>query len=224
MDRLAAMRERYRELTDLVGMAELDGDFEEAGKLCREMVKLGIDIAELRAQAKKEGVVAVAKKSKKMLYFAYGSNLNIEQMGFRCPKAKPLGVSLMKDYVLEFRGSYSAVANVRRCKGSEVIGGLWEITKDCLEALDVYEGFPRLYRRVMVDVEYQGQMVQAIVYIMNKGPVIGLPSYRYYSTIREGYKDFGLDVATLEAAVVDAKEEVDAFTNWFKVQKAKKAN
>jgi len=43
-------------------------------------------------------------------YLAYGSNLNLEQMAYRCPTAKPVGVTTLKNYQLLFRG-----ATRRRC-------------------------------------------------------------------------------------------------------------
>ena len=42
--------------------------------------------------------------SKKQLYIAYGSNINLEQMAYRCPHSKVVGASEIKDYELEFRG------------------------------------------------------------------------------------------------------------------------
>ena len=53
---------------------------------------------------------------KEMIYIAYGSNMNMEQMKRRCPKATPIGKSMLKDYKLEFRG----VANIIECPGENV--------------------------------------------------------------------------------------------------------
>ena len=36
--------------------------------------------------------------SKKQLYIAYGSNINLEQMAYRCPHSKDLGTAEFKDY------------------------------------------------------------------------------------------------------------------------------
>ena len=41
----------------------------------------------------------------KHYYIAYGSNLNTEQMEFRCPTARPLGTAILRDRRLSFRGS-----------------------------------------------------------------------------------------------------------------------
>ena len=58
-------------------------------------------------------------KGKQRLYIAYGSNLNLEQMAFRCPTAKVVGKSELKDYELLFRGGRrGAVATVEPKAGS----------------------------------------------------------------------------------------------------------
>ena len=59
---------------------------------------------------------------KPTLYIAYGSNLNLPQMAFRCPTAEVVGKSELKDYGLLFRGSrYGAVATgqLRPCAALE---------------------------------------------------------------------------------------------------------
>ena len=38
-------------------------------------------------------------------YIAYGSNLNVRQMKFRCPTARIIGTSFINDYELLFKGS-----------------------------------------------------------------------------------------------------------------------
>ena len=41
----------------------------------------------------------------KKYYIAYGSNLNVQQMKFRCPGAKVVGKSVIKNYELLYKGS-----------------------------------------------------------------------------------------------------------------------
>ena len=38
------------------------------------------------------------------LYFAYGSNINLEQMAVRCPAAQVVGPAVLVGLVLLFRG------------------------------------------------------------------------------------------------------------------------
>ena len=57
--------------------------------------------------------------TKNTLYIAYGSNLNLPQMAFRCPTAKVVGASEIKGYELLFRGGRKgAVATVEPLEGS----------------------------------------------------------------------------------------------------------
>ena len=42
--------------------------------------------------------------SKPLLYVAYGSNINLPQMSFRCPHSKVVGTAMVKGWELEFRG------------------------------------------------------------------------------------------------------------------------
>ena len=89
----------------------------------------------------------------KTFYLAYGSNLNLEQMAHRCPTAKPIGTTVLKDYQLLFRGEHGgSVATVEPFKGKNVPCLLWEITPADEAALDRYEGFPFLYRKEKVKV------------------------------------------------------------------------
>lgn len=124
----------------------------------------------------------------KTLYLAYGSNLNLEQMAYRCPTAKPVGQVVLKDYQLLFRGGHGgAVATVEPFKGKTVPCLLWEITPADEAALDRYEGFPFLYRKEKVKVRLGKKNVETMVYIMNESRPFGTPSCYYYSIILDGY-------------------------------------
>ena len=136
------------------------------------------------------------------LYIAYGSNLNLPQMAFRCPTAKVVGASKIKDYELLFRGGRrSSVATVEPLKGSNVPALLWKLKERDLQALDRYEGFPSFYRKEILPVELKGKTVPAMVYIMNDGYPFGAPSDYYLNTILEGYQAAGFDTEIMEQAV-----------------------
>ena len=88
------------------------------------------------------------KKIRAKYYIAYGSNLNLEQMARRCPTAKVVGSTTLKNYRLMFRGgSHTAVATVERSCGDEVPVLIWRLQPRDEKALDVYEGWPHLYRK-----------------------------------------------------------------------------
>ena len=142
---------------------------------------------------------------KPTLYIAYGSNLNLPQMAHRCPTAEVVGASQLKDYELLFRGSRrSAVATVEPKEGSTVPVLLWRIQERDEVSLDLYEGYPRLYDKQMMDVELDGTTVSAMAYIMTPGHEFGIPSDYYVDTIWQGYVSAEFDTQILEDAVKKA--------------------
>jgi len=136
------------------------------------------------------------------LYIAYGSNLNIEQMKHRCPYAVPLGTAELTGYRLMFRGGSSSVATVEPMPEESVPVLIWEITPRCEEALDRYEGWPRLYRKETVPVDFNGKPTEAMVYIMNEVYPYGLPGDQYLNVIKVGYASAGFDTAVLDVAML----------------------
>lgn len=158
-------------------------------------------------------------RRKDTLYIAYGSNLNLPQMAFRCPTAKVAGTAELKDYELLFRGSrQGAVATVEPKEGSTVPVLLWKIKPKDEEALDRYEGYPNFYEKQMMEVELDGRTVSAMVYIMTPGHEFGIPSDYYADVIWQGYESAGFDTQTLEAAISHAydlalygRQEADPF-------------
>lgn len=125
------------------------------------------------------------------LYFAYGANLNLEGMRFRCPAARPVSAFLLQDWQLTFSG----VATIQPRPGAAVPGALWEITAECEDNLDVFEGFPFLYSKVYLA---QGNQ-EFMAYVMNDDPPAA-PSRSYFNTILEGYRDWNLPVSELHRA------------------------
>ena len=75
------------------------------------------------------------------LYVAYGSNLNKEQMRYRCPTAKFVGTGIIEGYELQFKGAlHSACATIAPKEGAAVPVGIWTIQKPDEKRLDLYEG------------------------------------------------------------------------------------
>jgi len=135
-------------------------------------------------------------------YIAYGSNLNTEQMRFRCPTAEKVVAGELKDYRLEFRGrENSAVATITPAKGYSVPILTWAIKAMDEKSLDRYEGYPFLYRKEDMELEIDGEKVQAMLYIMNEGRELGMPSEYYLETILEGYAEAGFDTAPIMDAL-----------------------
>ena len=144
------------------------------------------------------------KKSNKKLYVAYGSNLHLGQMRYRCPDAKVYGSGVIKNYSLTFWGNYhrNGVATILPSIKSDVPVGVFEISARDEKKLDVYEGWPHLYRKEDIEVVMDdGSVVTGMVYIMNEGGMSQCyPSDSYFNTIAVGYKAFGFDLGFLKAA------------------------
>jgi len=118
-------------------------------------------------------------------YFAYGSNMNLEQMKCRCPDSKLLGVAILKGYRFVYDGYSSyrkgAVANIVESPDEVVYGALYEISDSDEENLDRYEGYPTYYQKKMVKVvDLQGNEYEAMVYYRETREP-GLPSEEYES-------------------------------------------
>lgn len=142
---------------------------------------------------------------KKRLYIAYGSNLNKRQMEYRCPTAKPIAKTWLKDYQLVFQGHpFNAHANVIPKEGQEVPVAIWEISARDEASLDIYEGVKGgYYTKEYMEVEVAGEMQEALIYIMTPRPY-GNPSDGYLDTIAKGYKDFHFPMRVLNEAVIHA--------------------
>ena len=155
------------------------------------------------------------------LYLAYGSNLNLAQMRYRCPTAKVVGYTYLPDRKLVFRGaSMGSYLTLDEAPGAYpgVPCGVFEITERDLMFLDWYEGYPRFYRRGTVPVDHIwgvrtrqelpltcGKM--AMVYLMRSGHDLGQPAESYWQTCKQGYADFGFDPQFLERARLDSWPE-----------------
>ncbi len=131
------------------------------------------------------------------LLFAYASNLNRERMAERCPAADPLGLATLPDHRLVFRHG----ADVEPHAGSLTHGVVWRLTPEDMVALDHYEGFPSLYRKDFRQVHLAGgDALECLIYRMNRDGYAPPPE-DYVAVIREGYHDFCLPDAVLDAAI-----------------------
>jgi len=125
------------------------------------------------------------------LYFAYGANLSLDSMSWRCPRARPLTAFYLRDWRLELH----CHATIRPSAGDCVAGALWSITPDCEAGLDSFEGYPVYYRKQIV--EQDG--IQFMIYVMNE-PLSGSPGRGYVDLLREGYRDWHLPEPWLDRA------------------------
>lgn len=152
----------------------------------------------------------------KKYYIAYGSNLNVNQMHFRCPGARVIGVATLDGWQLLFKGSKTgSYLTIEQNEGYQVPVAVWEITPEDEAALDRYEGYPTFYYKREIPVSFAGIKTgkvrhrTAMVYIMHEDRPLGIPTRSYLYTCAEGYRTFGFDVEYLQQAVADSQEVND---------------
>ena len=130
------------------------------------------------------------------LYFAYGSNLNHEQMHIRCKDSRYIKSAFLEGYKLSFCAASRdyGVANIVKKKGSKVPGGIWEISESDEKELDIYEGYPTLYTKDFFNLN--GEKI--MFYIMKRKYSFIPPLRSYVDTIRQGYLHCNLDTEYLK--------------------------
>ena len=129
-------------------------------------------------------------------YFAYGSNLNFEQMAYRCPEAAVVGIAKLDGYELAFRRGYLTILPK---EDASVEGLIWSITDHDESQLDCYEGYPTFYDKETVTVtDADGTPHEIMVYTMNapyRDQLLPVSS-RYNAVVMQGC----LDAASLRSS------------------------
>ena len=137
-------------------------------------------------------------KTKKMkndltLYFAYGANLNLDGMNYRCPGYKAIAPAVLPNYRFAFKG----VADVEPLPDEKVYGALYLLNAKHMKSLDRFEGFPHLYIKKQVLVEVLDGLsprnfTKATVYVMRNSNHYAEPSKQYLNTILTGCQQWEL--------------------------------
>ena len=94
-----------------------------------------------------------------------GSNLNFDQMAYRCPEATVVGTAKLDGYELAFRRGYLTILPK---EGASVEGLIWSVTDHDESQLDCYEGYPTFYdKETMTVTDADGTPHEIMVYTMN---------------------------------------------------------
>lgn len=138
-----------------------------------------------------------------MLYFAYGSNMDPEQMRARCPGARFVAIGSLADHALCFP-RYSVlracgVASVIAKPGEHTWGVVYQMTLKDFDALDAFEDYREnraaelnSYNRVTLDIEMQGVPTAVSIYFAVHQESSYAPNAAYLRHIHEGARHFGL--------------------------------
>ncbi|MFR4838323.1 gamma-glutamylcyclotransferase family protein, partial [Ruminococcus callidus] len=89
----------------------------------------------------------------KKFYLAYGSNLNVKQMQFRCSDARIVGTAEIPNYQLLFKGSKTgSYLTIEPKQGCIVPAAVWSVSERDELALDRYEGYPHFYYKTELEL------------------------------------------------------------------------
>jgi gamma-glutamylcyclotransferase (GGCT)/AIG2-like uncharacterized protein YtfP len=142
-----------------------------------------------------------------MYYLAYGMNTNLEQMSKRCPLAKTLGRVVLENHKLAFKQFCDVVEEY----DTSMECALWDITENCESALDVLEGYPMFYDKKQVLVDFNGEVITAMIYFMQPNNQLAGPSTSYLNMVLEGYKSHNMDADQVYKAL---EETEHAYHSW----------
>ncbi|HEY6368169.1 MAG TPA: gamma-glutamylcyclotransferase family protein [Candidatus Binatia bacterium] len=131
-----------------------------------------------------------------MYYFAYGSNMNWEQMKRRCPSTQFVCVASLKDYHFAIarhsRLRNCGTANIVANAGSEVWGIVYDVSELDLVALDAFEDGYRREKLLVRASDDSQRSVEVLVYIAEKEDNVPLPNPDYKRLIVEGARHWNI--------------------------------
>lgn len=128
----------------------------------------------------------------KTFYFAYGSNMNQEQMADRCPGSEIGSLARLAGwrYFINGRG----YAGVEESPTDQVLGCLWSLDDEHVASLDRYEGVEgNYYSKETLEIEQMedGLKISALVYL-SVNREYGIPTPRYQGVVVSGARAIGL--------------------------------
>jgi gamma-glutamylcyclotransferase len=134
-----------------------------------------------------------------MYYFAYGINLNKNQMSENFPKSQPKFIATLYNYRLIFTGWarqwHGGTITLKHSNGDKVLGAIYEVPDIEWGRLDKFEDCPGNYERLKVTVnDEDGDPVEAVTYIKKRQMQMdeSKPSPEYLKIVQQGYKDWRL--------------------------------
>jgi gamma-glutamylcyclotransferase (GGCT)/AIG2-like uncharacterized protein YtfP len=125
-------------------------------------------------------------------YFAYGSNMDKEQMKDRGVIVHTKYKAVLPDFAFAFNKyskiDHSGKANIESKKGANVYGIVYEIDKSALESLDRYElGYER--QQIYVQLMPKNEKVRCLTYICKQGRLGLTPTQEYLAKIVKALKE-----------------------------------
>lgn len=125
-----------------------------------------------------------------LLYFAYGANMSMATMQYRCSDAQALGPAVLENH--RFFIGREGWGSVRPNRGDNVHGVLWRLSVRDLAALHAYELLHKgLYDLRRLPVLRDGRRVPALIYRLRRR-VSGRPHPGYIESIAAAARAWAL--------------------------------
>jgi gamma-glutamylcyclotransferase (GGCT)/AIG2-like uncharacterized protein YtfP len=154
----------------------------------------------------------------KKLYFAYGSNLNKEDLQDWCLKEGrpyPLGEKIGNAYLADMQLVFNydskrrkgGALNIRHRLGQATPGVLYKIDAEGWETLDIREGAPNVYKHLdVMALTEDGREYDAATYQVHSSMTEGgfvKPGPEYLQVLKKGLSDHGINERMLMAVAED---------------------
>ncbi len=165
--------------------------------------------------------------SEDLYHFAYGSNMNSEQLQARCADAKLIAVAKLADHQLGFHGYTpewdGAEETVSEAPGKEVWGVIYELTPSDKEKLDdwqdaLFDGSGAYFHSPAKVTDQQAKEYSVLLYKKAKLGNPEKPSEEYLNFIVKGAVERGLP-----AAYVDQLRSIETRKAKFVVPRPRKS-
>ena len=140
-----------------------------------------------------------------MLYAAYGTELNLIHMKYRCRNACIVGKGVIHGWRLAFKHHADIIKDNHSCVPVLV----WRMPKNDIKKLDLYHGYPHYYMSTIVDVDMQnGNRMSAFVYVMkNRHADLECPTDTCFNLMEDGYTMNDIELSYLYEAKDEAYYE-----------------
>jgi len=130
------------------------------------------------------------------LYFAYGSNMNVDAMRLRCPKSQALGPAQLVRH--RFFIMSSGYASVKRDARTDVHGVLYDLALSDVPGLDRYEQVGRgLYTKLNQPVLRKGAAPMRAILYVGRDQQSGSPHKDYIAGVLAAARGWNLPEAYL---------------------------
>jgi gamma-glutamylcyclotransferase (GGCT)/AIG2-like uncharacterized protein YtfP len=125
-----------------------------------------------------------------LYYFAYGSNMDWQQMQRRCPSAKFVCSARLAEYRFAIarhsRLRNCGTANIFAEPGREVCGIVYDVSEQDFIILDGFEDGYRREKLFVYDLADGARTLEVLIYIAEREEPVPLPSADYKRHIIDG--------------------------------------